>query len=131
MSGKYQYVEDTETQEEREEREGTDNEIINDLYDEPFAKQPKDRVIKIEGIKELLSVQWLLYYARARNAGVSCMWSASDIANDYIYAPGSAEFHDIESRSVDHNILFWAHQYMTQHGLYEKPKKPTKKGQKQ
>lgn len=114
------------------EQERHDSLIMRRLLDSKdiYPDAPNDRYIEIKGIK--YSIHWILCYAQARNAGVTCMYSSGEHANERLYSHRNPDFGreyhrcynepgNPFSRKRDTLLLAKANEYLREHGLYQKP----------
>lgn len=106
-----------ETYEEQEEREEREDDMHERLVLGPRTYRHASLEQNICVGEDKYSIQWILYYAKARNAGIACMYTASMCVNDIVFN----EYHEVEDRRTDY-LLLWQAQ------LYLKTKQ--KKGQK-
>ena len=110
-----------ETLTEEEEREEREHSIMDRLlHGKPrYRHLSAEPNILIAG--ENYSLRWIMLYARARHHGIACMYTSSCYANEV--CDGNNEYHEVEIRPVDAQVLWQAHRYWT------RPRKTLKKGQ--
>lgn len=111
-----------ETWEETEAREEQDDDIYEQLLRQKDSLKGFPSFQKITIMGEQYSIRWILYYAQARMAGISCMYLSQEYANDLMFDHDDWERHGVTSRPRDMKLLWHAQQYMAKHGLYQKPK---------
>ncbi len=118
-----------ETIEQEEKREAKDNEIILRLMesDPSYRNAPTVRSFKIGHRRH--SIRWLLYYEQARNAGVSCRYSAQRYA---IFCLDCQEWYENYPSIVEEQlILYLAMKYRKEHGWCQALPAPKPKKKKQ
>lgn len=100
--------------------EGEDSKIYYKIVAQMSPHHNADPTPKIRLFGERYSIKWILYYSEARRAGISCMQTCRTYA---FRMGGEVEFHEVDSRNKDMRLLWVADRYMSQHGLYRKPKR--------
>lgn len=110
-----------ETEEQRFKREAIDRQIFWRILIEPDPYQKVEwhpNEVQVGG--EWFSWLWILYYAQARNSGISCMQTSSGYAIKRLMNRAKfprSEYRDIQDRDLDHELLFRAACYLRDHGL--------------
>lgn len=114
-----------ETDEQRCQRESLDSRIQNRLMAEgrPYEKEDDNNNIHVMGRD--FSMKWILYYAQARFAGISCMktsnhyairQSATDSSERYLMKA----WYNVQDRALDHQLLYIAQKRMLEAGYFQK-----------